>query len=234
MLSFETDDGPLALAPTRCIIAGWSGRDAAAVAHHIEELAAIGVPRPSTTPLYYEVPAALLVQPSGGAGGALEIQALGAETGGEIEPVLVDDGQRLWLTLGSDHTDRALEATSVAHSKAVCAKPLAARAWPLERVSDRLDSLVFQSWISDDGADWTPYQDGVLAQVRPLPDLIGGAPTADGPQGRLGAGVVMFGGTFAAIGGVRPTPWLKLRLSDPVGDDAIELAYHTRVLPVVA
>lgn len=28
------------------IVAGWAGRDAHAIEHHIEELAAIGVPRP--------------------------------------------------------------------------------------------------------------------------------------------------------------------------------------------
>ena len=35
------------------IIAGWAGRDQQAIEHHIEELAALGVPRPSAVPLYY-------------------------------------------------------------------------------------------------------------------------------------------------------------------------------------
>jgi len=35
------------------IVAGWTGRNLAAVEHHIEELKAIGVPPPSTTPLFY-------------------------------------------------------------------------------------------------------------------------------------------------------------------------------------
>ncbi|MFL5183218.1 MAG: DUF2848 family protein, partial [Microvirga sp.] len=33
------------------VIAGWAGRDEAALRHHIEELAAIGVPRPSAVPV---------------------------------------------------------------------------------------------------------------------------------------------------------------------------------------
>ena len=37
------------------IVAGWAGRDAHAIEHHIEELAAIGVPRPSTVPLFYRI-----------------------------------------------------------------------------------------------------------------------------------------------------------------------------------
>ena len=37
------------------IVAGWAWRDLAAIEHHIEELAAIGVPRPTSVPLYYPV-----------------------------------------------------------------------------------------------------------------------------------------------------------------------------------
>lgn len=37
------------------VIAGWAGRNHVAIEHHIEELAAIGVPRPSSVPLFYRV-----------------------------------------------------------------------------------------------------------------------------------------------------------------------------------
>ena len=42
------------------IMAGWTGRDQAAVQQHIEELGALGVPPPSRTPLYYRLDPALL------------------------------------------------------------------------------------------------------------------------------------------------------------------------------
>ena len=42
------------------MVAGWTGRDSAAIEHHIEELAALGVPRPSSVPLYYRM-ASLLI-----------------------------------------------------------------------------------------------------------------------------------------------------------------------------
>lgn len=42
------------------VIAGWTGRDAAAVEAHIAELEAIGVPRPATVPCFYRVAAGLL------------------------------------------------------------------------------------------------------------------------------------------------------------------------------
>ena len=46
------------------IVAGWTGRDAGAVAHHIEELSALGVTAPGRVPLFYRVSASLLVQSS--------------------------------------------------------------------------------------------------------------------------------------------------------------------------
>jgi hypothetical protein len=39
------------------IIAGWAGREQAGIDEHIEELKAIGVTPPSTTPLFYRVAA---------------------------------------------------------------------------------------------------------------------------------------------------------------------------------
>lgn len=44
------------------IIAGWTGRDEAAVLHHIHELEALGVPRPGAVPLFYRVTANQLSQ----------------------------------------------------------------------------------------------------------------------------------------------------------------------------
>ena len=52
----------IATAIDNLVIAGWTGRDEKAIRHHIEELAAIGVPRPSTVPLFYRVAATQLSQ----------------------------------------------------------------------------------------------------------------------------------------------------------------------------
>ena len=84
------------------IIAGWAGRNAAAIRHHIEELAALGVPRPSTTPLYYRVSAQIVTQTS-------RLVALGPDSSGEVEPVVVAMADGLWIGIGSDHTDRKAE-----------------------------------------------------------------------------------------------------------------------------
>src|SRR6185503_14926747 len=152
--------------------AGWTGRDRAAIDHHIEELAAIGVPRPSSVPLYYRAAASLLTQ-------APQIEVLGAGSSGEVEPVLVRARGRWWLTAGSDHTDRDAERAGVALSKQLCAKPVASQAWSWDELAARADTIALRSEIFEDGR-WVRYQDGTLASIRPLEQLIAGLP-ADAP-----------------------------------------------------
>jgi hypothetical protein len=218
-MQFDTDlRGPLALAPTALTVAGWTGRDAAAVAHHIEELAAIGVPRPSATPLFYRCAPGLLTHGE-------RIAVLGAETSGEAEPLLLRADGALWLGLGSDHTDRGLEATSVAHSKQVCAKPVARGLWALAPLADRLDSLELRCWVRE-GADWTLYQDGTLAGIRPLAELLAAAPLAEG--------AAMLCGTLPALGGVRPGAAWRMTLTDPAAGRTLPLEYAAESLPVIA
>lgn len=213
----------------RCVVAGWTGRDPAKVRHHIEELAAIGVPPPSSVPVYYRVAASMVTQ-------ADRIETLGAETSGEVEPVLLDTGAELLLGLGSDHTDRALETHSVAAAKQICAKPVASAFWRFDRVADRLDELELRSWIQETpGADWTLYQDGTVAAIRPLAELIAGSPhrSPDLP-GRLMAGSLMFCGTLGAIGGVRPAAAFKMELRDPADGRSLSHSYTIETLPAVS
>lgn len=217
-MKFQTETGVLEGTPERLIVAGWTGRDRAAVDHHIEELAAIGVPAPSGVPLYYQCAPALLTQET-------RIQALGEETSGEAEPFLLKQDGRVWLGLASDHTDRALEAHSVAASKQICAKPVADVLWPFEAVSPHLDDLVLRSWIEEAGS-WVPYQDGKLASILPLEQLMQGAPLTDG--------TAMLCGTLPAIGGVRPAPGFRMSLSDPVRGQSIDWSYRTATLRIIS
>ncbi|SDZ27056.1 Protein of unknown function [Jannaschia faecimaris] len=207
------------MAIDRLIVAGWTGRDAATVEHHIEELAALGVAPPSQVPLFYRVAASLLTQEPC-------IEVLGDHTSGEAEPLLVQRDERCWLGLASDHTDRALEAQSVAASKQVCAKPCADELWDFAEVEGHLDALELRSWIASGQGDWTLYQEGALAAIRPL----GALRTAGG----LSDGAAMLCGTLGAIGGVRPATRFRATLTDPVLSREIALEYTTATLPVIS
>lgn len=211
---------------THALVAGWTGRDRAAVQQHIDELAELGVPAPSAVPLYYRVAVDLLTT-------AETIQVIGANTSGEVEPVVIADDDGLWLGLGSDHTDRDLETHSVALAKQICAKPLASTLWRLDQVAGHLDRLELRSWIRQTDTDWEPYQSGTLASLRPLPELIRGAPDATA-DGRLAPGTVMLCGTLGAEGGVRPAAAFRMELHDPVLDRTLRHQYTIESLPVAS
>src|ERR1700755_1207839 len=115
----------ISLALESLIVAGWTGRDEAALRHHIEELAAIGVPRPSSVPVFYRNSGLNVTQDQW-------IHVLGPDTSGEAEAVVVVYDNKLWLTVGSDHTDRKAETMGIALSKQLCAKPVGNELWLLD------------------------------------------------------------------------------------------------------
>src|SRR3954451_14217327 len=136
MLSFDLHERhgkqPITVQPAALIVAGWTGRDEAALRHHIEELAALGVPRPSSVPVFYRNSSLNLTQ-------APVVEVLGPDTSGEVEPVIVAVGDQLWLTVGSDHTDRKAETQGIALSKQLCPKQLRRDLWRVDDISCHWD-----------------------------------------------------------------------------------------------
>jgi hypothetical protein len=211
----------VAVQVTSLVIAGWAGRDAAAVQHHIEELAAIGVPPPSSVPVYYRAAAANLTQ-------APVLEVLGPDSSGEVEPVLLSLADGLWLGVGSDHTDRKAEATGIALSKQLCGKPIGHGLWRFEEVEQHWDSLLLRAIATIDGTE-VLYQEGALAALRHPRDLMARRP--GGPA--LPPGTLMFCGTLGAIGGIRPARRFAMELHDPVLGRSMRHAYDIIDLPVI-
>src|SRR5689334_3262761 len=96
--------------PSELVIAGWTGRDEAALKKHIKELEQLGVRPPKATPIFYRVSANLFTH-------ATEIQVSGPDTSGEVEFVLIQTKNDLRVALGSDHTDRKAETIGESLSK---------------------------------------------------------------------------------------------------------------------
>ncbi|MFK4489294.1 DUF2848 domain-containing protein [Bradyrhizobium sp. USDA 336] len=204
------------------VIAGWAGRDAAAIEHHVEELAALGIPRPSTTPLYYRVAAQTLTQDS-------RLTVLGPDSSGEVEPVVVAMADGLWVGIGSDHTDRKAEASGIALSKQLCGKPVGSQLWSYADVAGHWDELVLRSWATID-RERVLYQDSPVSSLRTPRDLIRRYAGTD----ILPAGTLMFCGTPGAIGGIRPGTRFEMELKDPVLNRSLIHGYDIDVLPVVS
>jgi hypothetical protein len=224
-LTFTVEDKgvgtPLTLAIDRAVIAGWTGRDPVARDKHIAELEAIGIARPATTPIYYRVAASRITM-------ADRVEVSGGDSSGEVEFVLIGWQGRIFVGCGSDHTDRKVEAYSVTVSKQMCDKPVASVLWELEDVIDHWDQMILRSWAVIDGAR-VLYQEGTLDGMLPVQDLI-----ARGFGGKgLPDGCAMFGGTFAAKGGIRAASRFEFELEDPVLKRKISHGYDVTALPVL-
>jgi hypothetical protein len=203
------------------VIAGWTGRDPVAVEHHIAELAALGVKRPSSVPMFYPVASARLTSSD-------TIQALGEESSGEVEFVLLHYQQKLWVSVGSDHTDRRVETYDVNVSKQMCDKPVARTWWALEDVSAHWDHLVLRSYIGA-GPERILYQEGPVTSMLEPAELIARYRDAGGT---LIKGTVMFCGTLTARGGVRPSPHFSFEIDDPMVGRKIRHEYSVSCLPL--
>jgi len=211
------------------IMAGWTGRDPAAVQRHLDELGVLGVAPPSRVPLFYRMDPALL------AGPVAAIAVLGEDTSGEVEAVLVALADALWVGLGSDHTDRAMEAHGVAISKQLCRKPMAGCLWRFDEVIGHWDQLVLRAHIVEDG-ERRLYMEDALAAVRRPEDLIAAYALKSGLAKRapLPVGTVLFMGAIGAIGGIRPAPRFEMALADPVLGRKLRHAYDVHALPIVS
>src|ERR1700687_4600409 len=221
--TIETKDGttPLTWAIDQAVIAGWTGRDPVARDKHIAELEAIGIARPASTPIYYRVSARRLTTED-------SIEVSGTESSGEGEFVAIGWQGRIFVGAGSDHTDRKVETYSVTVSKQMCDKPIAPELWELEDVIGHWDRMILRSFAWIDGAR-VLYQEGTLDAMLPVGELIA---RGFGDKG-LPDGCAMFGGTFAAKGGIRPADRFEFELEDPVLKRSIKHAYDVVVLPVL-
>ncbi|MDB5567303.1 MAG: hypothetical protein JWP84_3869 [Tardiphaga sp.] len=212
---------PLTLSITQGVIAGWTGRDPVARDHHIAELAAIGIAPPASTPIYYRCSARRFTTDG-------SIECTGTDSSGEVEFFLLAAKDKTYVGVGSDHTDRKVETYNITVSKQMCDKPVAPVLWDLAEIEGHWDQIILRSYATIDGQR-VLYQEGTLSGMLPVADLIkkgfGGA--------ILPEGTAMFGGTFAAKGGIRPATRFDYEIEDPVLKRKISHGYDVKTLPVV-
>lgn len=203
------------------VIAGWTGRDRDAVEHHIAELEALGVSRPREVPMFYRVSASLLTSEPA-------IEVVGGDSSGEAEFVLVSLEDGLYVGVGSDHTDRKVEAYGVTVSKQVCAKPVGRELWRLDEVEAHWDRLQLRSFVTR-GGERIAYQEGPVTRMLSPRDLLARFP--DTP-GRLPPGTAMFCGTLPVIGTLAGGEAFEVELVDPVLGRSLRHRYDVRELAI--
>ena len=194
--------GPATLDVKRVLAAGYTGRDRHLVDEHIRELEAIGIAPPKNVPMLFPLAPILVTT-------ADEIAPFGYDSTPEIEFVLFRTLGFDYVTVGSDHTDRKVEAHSIPISKNLCPKPIAKTAWPLTAVLPHWDKLMLKATCGDD-----VLQEGPLSMImapKALQDFVA-EHDGDAAEGRM-----IFSGTVPTL---RQPPrdggTIEISLTDPV------------------
>ena len=212
----QGSDRAIELVPEVVAIAGYTGRDQEAVRRHVAELAAQGIAPPPHTPMIYPITSDRVV-----IGDAIEV--VGEQTSGEAEFVLVIVEDEIYVGLGSDHTDRALEKLDIPAAKQVCPQVVGPELWRLADLDDHWDQLRLRSWA---GADREPYQDGTvdaLMRPRDIVALVQARCTVPLRRTIISCGTVPLLSESFNCG-----PRFEAELLDPVLDRRLSLAYSVK------
>ena len=220
-MEFMVGGAPRRIEISTLVIAGWTGRDRAAVEHHIAELAAIGVRPPRVVPCFYHVGANLLTTTG-------KVEVVGEDSSGEVEFVLVAAPDTMYVGVGSDHTDRKVEAYGVTVSKQMCPKPIGRELWRFTEVEKHWDRLVLRSHVTRKGRRWL-YQEGAVSGMLAPRDLL--VRLADSGAS-LSPGTAMFCGTLAAQGEIGGGERFEIELHDPVRNRSLSHEYAVRELAI--
>lgn len=204
--------------PERLVIAGYTGKDQDAVKKHIDELKELGVPAPPQVPMLYDLSPELLQTSE-------QITTVQNDGSGEAEVVLLDVGGRWYVGLGSDHTDRVLEAISIQKSKQVCAKPVTREVWPLESIIHRWDEIEMNSWVQVNGEEKL-YQSGKLGEFLHPKDLM----SIVKDRGYASSNMALYCGTLPLHGGFVFGGNFRAELVDQQEGRKLELYYSTHIL----
>jgi len=204
---------------TRIFNAGWAGSDRAAIQHHIDELAEMGVSAPQFIPTLFALGNHMLTTSD-------SIQVHGDRTSGEVEYVLFKHNDELYVTVGSDHTDRRLEAHSIPKAKNMCLNVMAQDVWPYEEVRAHFAKLELTCWVLKDG-ERSLYQKDLCSALLPPEYWLNDFETR---IGGFGEGAVLFSGTIGTTAGLVVGDSYELRLADPILNRAIRHEYNCEIL----
>lgn len=201
---------------------GFTIRDSAKMDRHMEEVEKIGIRRPKVErpPVIFPISTWATIFDT-------ECQVQYRRCSGEVEIVTIDVDGELYVTVGSDHTDRKLETVSIPWSKQVAPNVVAPILWKWSEVADHWNEITMECWVGE-GATRKLYQRaGVSEFWTPVEmrDSIRGRIAED--QGSL----VLFSGTVVTEEEKfsYDDVW-TLVMSDPVLERSIEFTYRVVIL----
>lgn len=148
----------------KLIVVGFAGKDIEKTMEHIHELEAEGIKCPKTVPVVYQCSKEILTN-------SHTIDVIADKTSGEVEYLILVDNGKYYIGIGSDHTDRALEAVSIHKSKQLCLKPYAKDFWDYDEIKDHFEEIKLISSQIVAGKE-IEYQAGKTSDLLPLDRII--------------------------------------------------------------
>lgn len=198
---------------------GYAGRNLEKTMEHIRELEEhLGVPAPKKIPTIFQMSNQILTQDH-------DLYFVGENTCGEVEYVIITQGDKLYIGIGSDHTDRRLESASVPKAKQVALKPIGRDVWDYEDLKEHWDGIRLRSYQTVDGKELA-YQDGSLADILPVDFLLNEL------RNRIGdvSHSVIFSGTVPVLDGFKYGDNFRCEMVDGVLDRKLTLDYNIKVI----
>jgi len=200
----------------KLVNAARSARDTSSVRKHMEELRKTGIAVSNEFPIFYPKTSDRVT--TSNRFGVLP----GSKTSGEVEYVLLLDNSNVYVTVGSDHTDRELQKTNLVAAKQIYYNVFAPMVWRYEDVKEHWDDIIMRAWVKKDDQRRL-YQEGKLEKlIRPekLIEEVKSRVTGD-----LN-GMVIFSGTLPTISGeLCYSPRFEIELVDEHAGRAIRHAY---------
>jgi len=199
---------------------GRTGKDPIEVRKHLEELKKDGIEASIEMPSYNPK-----IKDKITTNGEIEVLP-NSKSSGEVEFVfLFNDESDIFVTVGSDHTDRELAKTNMIFAKNIYPNIISSEVWRYEEVKDHWDDLIMRSWIKKYGKRQL-YQEGNLAKLLSPKELFKNAKLKI--HGDL-KGAIVFCGTFPTLGGeLCYSSYFEMELLDEQRKRSIKHIYNVK------
>ncbi|MHA1237935.1 MAG: DUF2848 family protein [Candidatus Odinarchaeia archaeon] len=204
---------------SKLVICAYSGRDINIVKMHVKEAKQEGIPEPEETPEIYVVSPEIITTDN-------VIKCGSNKTSGEIEYVIFIWSGEVYVGVGSDHTDRAIETVNVKESKEACPKPISNKVWLYKEIKSHWDECILKCEVND-GVNWRTYQQGKVSLILEVETLISKVKQRLHWSDAELNGAVIFSGTIPTVSGkIEYNDKYKMALLDPMLGREISFKYE--------